>query len=307
MSGTATIPFSLKGVSMKDFINRNIRWVFPLPATIFVILMMVFPVLFTFGISFTNWSMSAAAPTTFVGLNNYITMFQDPRFYASLWQTLYLTVLAVSVETVLGVLIAVLLNQEFVGKNVVKTMFLLPMVSTPVAIGLCWTLFYEPTVGLFNYALKQIGLPSVAWLANTKTVIPAIALVDIWQWTPMIILIVMAGLAGLPTECLEAAEVDGATPFQKFRLVTLPLLSSTILTAVLLRTIDAVKTFDIIFSMTNGGPLNASENLNVYAYKQGFQYFQFGSASTLLVMLFLLVLGCTLLTMRLKKGVNARV
>ncbi len=286
---------------MNEFINRNVRWLFPLPATIFVALMMAFPLVFTLAVSMTDWTVATRGSLSFVGPANYLSMFKEARFYDSLVHTLYFTILAVGMETVLGVAIALLLNRHFAGKELVKMLFLLPMVCTPVAIGLCWTLFYEPTVGLFTYTLKQLGIPTMAWLATPSTVIPAIALVDIWEWTPFVILIALAGLANLPLDCFEAATVDGANALQKFRHVTLPLLMPTLMTAITLRSIDAIKTFDIIFSMTNGGPLNASENLNVYAYKQGFQYFQFGSASTLLMMLFVLVLGCTLLTTKVKK------
>ena len=178
---------------------------------------------------------------------------------------------------------------------------LLPMVATNVAIGLCWTLFYEPTVGLANYTMRQLGLPAIKWLADQSTVIPSLALVDIWEWTPMIALIVMAGLAALPAEPFEAAVVDGATPWQVFRHVTLPLLAPTILVAVVLRSIDAFKTFDIIYTMTNGGPGYASETMNIYAYTLGFQYFRFGAASSALVALLALVLGSSLIVLYLRR------
>lgn len=285
---------------MKDFVNRHIRWIFPLPVVLFIIIMMAFPVVFTGFISLTGWTSTTIGIPKFIGLKNYIDTLREPRFYNSLLVTVYLWVLAVGVETILGVAIALLLNRNFIGKGIVKTLLLLPMVSTPVAVGLCWTLFYQPTVGLLNYVLKQFGLPVIAWLATPSTVIPAIALVDIWEWTPFITLIVLGGLAGLPSDCFEAAEVDGANGWKRLWYVTLPLLMPTILTAVMLRSIDAIKTFDIIFSMTNGGPLYSSENLNIYAYKEAFQYFQFGKSSSLLILLFILVLGCTGLIMKIR-------
>ena len=149
--------------------------------------------------------------------------------------------------------------------------------------------------------MKQFGLPGIKWLADQATVIPSLALVDIWEWTPMIALIVMAGLAALPAEPFEAAVVDGATPWQVFRHVTLPLLAPTILVAVVLRSIDAFKTFDIIYTMTNGGPGYASETMNIYAYTLGFQYFRFGAASSALVALLALVLGSSLIVLYLRR------
>lgn len=277
------------------------KWLFPLPAAVFIVVMMAFPVLYTFWVSFTDWSMSSGGDANFVGLKNYTDLLSDPRFYNSVKLTLYFTFIAVAIETVLGVIIALILNRDFKGKNAVKTILLLPMVATPVAIGLAWTLFYEPTIGLANYALQMLGLPTSKWLASNDAVIPALALVDIWEWTPMVTLIVLAGLASLPTDPFEAAKVDGATSFQVLRYVTIPLLMPTILIAVVLRSIDAFKTFDIIYTMTGGGPGFASETLNIYAYNLGFGYFRFGAASSALVALLALVLGCSLIVLWMGK------
>ena len=286
---------------MKSYVENNIRWIFPLPAAIFIFSMMVFPVLYTFWVSLTDWSLTSGGDANFIGLKNYEVLLKDPRFYNALKLTVYFTVLAVTVETVLGVAIALVLNREFRGKNTLKTILLLRMVATPVAIGLCWTLFYEPTVGLANYTMRLLGLPASKWLADQATVIPSLALVDIWEWTPMIALIVLAGLASLPSEPFEAALVDGASSWQVFRHVTLPLLTPTILVAVVLRSIDAFKTFDIIYTMTGGGPGFASETINIYAYTLGFQYFRFGAASSALVALLALVLGSSLIVLYLRR------
>jgi len=161
-------------LEISRLIERNIKWIFPLPAAIFIFLMMIFPVLYTFFVSLTDWNLSSGGPISFIGLNNYLTMLQDSRFFNSLWLTIYFTILAVSIETVLGVIIALILNREFIGKSLAKFLLLLPMVATPVAIGLAWTLFYEPTIGLGNYALKLLGLPVSKWLASNFTVIPSL-------------------------------------------------------------------------------------------------------------------------------------
>ncbi len=287
--------------SVSRYIENNVKWLFPLPAALFILAMMAFPVVFTFGVSLTDWSMSTGGTSKFIGLENYINMFKDQRFYNSIINTLYFTVLAVAVETVLGVAIALVLNREFVGKNIIKTILLLPMVTTPVAIGLAWTLFYEPTIGLGNYALKLLGLPVSNWIASNSAVIPSIALVDIWEWTPMIVLIVLAGLAGLPTDPFESAVVDGAKPHQIFFNITLPLLIPTILIAVVLRSIEAFKTFDIIYTMTGGGPGYSSETLNILAYKLAFGYFKFGAASSTLFALFAIVFSSSVVILLLRR------
>jgi multiple sugar transport system permease protein len=290
-----------KPFRVNQLIEKNIKWLFPLPTGLFIFLMMIFPVLYTFYVSLTDWDMISGGRISFIGLDNYVNLLKEPRFFNSIKLTLYFTIMAVGIEVVLGVAIALILNRDFRGKNLVKLILLLPMVATPVAIGLAWTLFYEPTIGLGNYALKLLGLPASQWLGSSKMVIPSLALVDIWEWTPMITLIVLAGLASLPQEAFEAALVDGATPLQIIRDVTLPLLRPTILIALVLRCIDALKTFDIIYVMTTGGPGFASETLNIYAYNLSFNYFRFGAASAALVALFTLVLACNLLVLWMRK------
>ncbi len=288
------------------WIDRHIKWVFPLPAVIFILLMMAFPIAYTLYVSLTEWSMSAVTPPKFVGLDNYVEMLTaDTRFWKSVWRTFYFTGLAMLLETFLGVGLALLLNRDFPGKNLLKTLFLLPMVATPVAIGMVWLLMFEPTIGFMNYFLGIFGIPPQPWLASEAAALPSLVLVDVWQWTPMIALIVLAGLVSLPTDPFEAAEVDGASPVQVLWHITLPMLRPTIGVAVILRAIDALKTFDIIYAMTQGGPNYATETLNLYGYTLGFSYFQLGSASSLLVIFFAVVMGVVIFLNRARKGVTA--
>lgn len=284
-----------------NWFDRNQKWIYTMPAVLFVLLMMVFPILYTFRISFYEWSMSSTTPPKWVGLDNYIALLTDARFWVTVKQTFIFTFGALIVQTVLGVAIAVLLHREFFGKNLVKTIFLLPMVATPVAMGLVWLLIYEPSIGAANTLLKMIGLSPQLWIASPSQVMPSLILMDVWMWTPMISLIVMAGLATLPTEPYEAADVDGASTWQKFWYVTLPLLRPTIIVAVMLRLIDVLKTFDIIYATTQGGPNMKSETLNIYGYTLGFQYFKLGMASTLLVIFFAIVMALTLLMIYVRR------
>ncbi|TBL70391.1 carbohydrate ABC transporter permease [Paenibacillus thalictri] len=290
-----------------NWFDRNLKWIYTLPAVIFVLLMMVFPIVYTVRISFFEWSMSATTPPKWVGMANYLALLQDQRFWHATGATFYFTILALVFETVLGIAIALLLNREFRGKNIVKTLFLLPMVATPVAMGLVWLLIYEPTIGVANMLIKSMGLSPLLWLADPHQVIPSLVIIDVWEWTPLIALIVMAGLATLPTDPYEAADVDGATAWQKFTKITLPLLAPTIIVAVMLRLIDVLKTFDIIYSTTQGGPNFASETLNLYGYVLGFQYFKLGMASALLVLFFLIVMLFTLLLIWIRKKLEVTV
>ncbi|WP_166243443.1 carbohydrate ABC transporter permease [Paenibacillus turpanensis] len=288
-----------------SWFDRNLKWIYTLPAVIFVLIMMLFPIIYTVRISFFEWSMSATTPPKWVGLDNYIALLKDERFWHAVGATFYFTIAALVIEIVLGVAIAVLLARDFRGKNLVKTVFLLPMVATPVAMGLVWMLIYEPTIGVANMILKSLGFEPLLWLASESQVIPSLVIVDVWQWTPMIALIVMAGLATLPSDPYEAADVDGASAWAKFTQITLPLLRPTILVAAMLRLIDVLKTFDIIYAMTQGGPNFASETLNLYGYVLGFQYFKLGMASSLLVLFFLLVMGLTLVMIWMRKRLEA--
>ena len=287
-------------MTRSSFAERNLRILFPLPAIIFVALLMIFPVLYTLFLSFTNWNLTSGTPLSFNGIDSYVRVLTEPRFLHAVGRTFAFTFFAVVIEGFLGVAIALMLNRAFVGKSIAKLLLLLPLVATPVAVGIVFNLFYDPTIGLANFVLKSLGLPQGLWVSSAGSVIPSLILVDVWQWTPMITLIVLAGLAGLSEEPVEAARVDGASEWQILRYVTIPMVMPVILTAVILRLIDALKTFDIIFAMTGGGPGYASETLNIMGFKYSFEYFRMGQSSVILVALFLVVFLCSLGIMKLR-------
>jgi multiple sugar transport system permease protein len=288
-------------VGKGGFVERNLKYIFPLPAIIFVILLMIFPICYTLVISFTDWALTSGKPMRFAGFESYLSVLKDPRFHASVWRTFAFTFGAVAAEAVLGTIIALILNREFIGKGLLKFILLLPLVVTPVAIGIVFNLFYDPTIGFLNFILNSLGLPQSGWVTEAKTVLPSLILVDVWQWTPMIALIVLAGLSSLSSEPFESAMVDGANGIQIFFRVTLPMIMPTVLTAIVLRAVDALKTYDIIYAMTRGGPGYSSETLNILAYKLSFEYFSLGQSSAALVFLFLIVLLFSLGVMRLRR------
>jgi multiple sugar transport system permease protein len=284
------------------FRERRAAWFFAAPAVLALFLLIVFPIGVTIWLSTQDWFLTSIVPPKFVGLANYVSILTgDERFRNALGLTFYFSAFAVCVETVLGVVVAVVFNREFLGKGLVRTLFLFPMVATPVAIALVWTMMYNPSLGVLNYFLRVLGLPPALWTADPTSVIPSLVLVDAWQWTPFITLIVLSGLSALPVEPFEAAVIDGASGWQSFWYVTLPLLRPTIMIAVLFRTVDALKTFDFIYVMTGGGPGNASETLNLYIFKTGFTYFHVGYASSLLVIFFAIVLGMSLILIRARR------
>lgn len=286
------------------WLDKYLKYVFTLPTIIFVLTMIVFPLVYTFQLSFFEWRLSRNVPREWVGLENYISLFSDERFLWAVLRTLLFTGAAVMLQVIIGVTIALFLSREFWGKNGVKTMFLLPMVATPVAMALVWTLIYEPTIGIANLVLTNIGLPSLIWLGSESTALISLILVDIWQWTPMIMLITIAGVSALPIEPFESVLVDGATKWQTLWKITLPLLRPTITVAILLRLIDALKTFDIIYATTQGGPGFSTETLNILAYSYAFEYFHFGMASAILVLFFALILIIAVLLILIKSKVE---
>ena len=205
---------------------------------------------------------------------------------------------------VLGIAIALFLNRRFFGKNFVKTAFLIPMVATPVAIGMVWKLMYDPNIGILDYVLKSLGMPTINFLGDSNIALYSLIVVDIWEWTPQVMLIILAGITSISTEPFESALVDGATPWQVTWHITLPLLRPTIFTAFLLRLIDVLKTFDIMYSMTQGGPGYATETMNILSYRQAFEFMQFGSASSMLIVFFVIVMTIAAITVKIKSKVE---
>ncbi len=273
-----------------------------LPALLVILGMMVFPVSYTVWLSFHSWFASSVTRPEWIGLDNYIKLItDDPRFLDAFGRTILFTVTAVALQLILGIAMALLFNQNFRGRGIIRTLFLLPMVATPVAMSMIWMLIMNPVGGVLNWFLGLFGIPPGLWLNSAKTVIPSLIIIDTWQWSPLIMLMVLAGMTMLPAEPFEAAAIDGASAWKSFRLVMLPMLRPTIMVALLFRSIDALKTFDIIFGTTQGGPGFASETLNLYIYTQGFTYFQLGYASAILVVFFTIVMSVSMMFILLRR------
>jgi len=274
-------------------------WPFIVPALVVVLAVIVFPWVFTIWMSMNEWKVGS--PTTFVGLSNYFRMPNDPRFLEAVVHTIYYTALSVLLPVVLGTLSAVVFHQKFVGRGFLRGIFIMPMMATPVAIALVWTMMFHPQLGVLNYMLSLVGIPPQLWVFNPNTVIPSLVLVETWQWTPLVMLIVLGGLAAIPTEPYESAQIDGANLWQVFRYITLPLIMPFLFIAGMIRMIDAVKSFDIIFAITQGGPGSASETINVYLYSVAFVYYDLGYGSAIAVVFFLLIVALAALMLYARK------
>lgn len=274
-------------------------WPFIVPAGVIVFAIILFPWIFTLYMSVHDWHIGGER--TFVGIANYRRMLSDERFGWAVLRTLYFTGLSVVLPLVLGVLAAVVFHRNFPGRGIARTLFIMPMMATPVAIALVWTMMFHPQLGVLNYILTSMGLPPSAWVYDSGTVIPTLVMVETWQWTPLVMLIVLGGLASLPTDPYEAAVLDGASTLQVFWHVTLPLVWPFIMVAAVIRGIDALKAFDTIFVISNGGPGTASETLNILLYLQAFSFYDMGYASAVVVVFFVLILLITLLMLHFRQ------
>jgi len=282
--------------------HRYAPYILPAPAVAVVALIIVYPVLYTGWMSLQDWFASSQTPPKFIAFANYTRILAaDPRFREAFFRTLFFAALVVSAETALGVAMALLFNREFWGRGLLRTLSILPMVATPTAIALIFVMMYHPTLGVMNYLVTALGLPPQKWIYSSQSALYALALVDVWEWTPLIMLIALAGLAALPKEPFESAVIDGATGVRTFWHITLPLLRPIIIVAVLFRGIDAIKTFDIIFVMTQGGPANSSETINLLLFNQAFSYFNIGYASAVAVVLFAIVMGASLVLIKVRR------
>lgn len=275
--------------NITNFLDNHMHIAFPAPAMITLFIIVIFPVIYNIYMSFNKWKIGLGSPK-FIGLQNYIDAFSDPRFWNGLKVMFYFSGLSLSIEIILGLLIAVYFNKEFKGSNFVQTIYIFPFAATPVAIALIWRIMLNPQIGVLNYFLSLVGLPESLWVSDTRTVIISLVLVDVWKWTPMITLIVLAGLKSLPKDPYEAAVIDGANAFHIFYYITVPLIRPVLITALTLRSLDNLKEFDIIYTITQGGPGIASETLYLYSYKTAFSFFKAGYGSTLIIIVFLLVL-----------------
>jgi len=273
-------------------------WPFVVPALIVIGAVIVFPWVFTLWMSVNSWTLGQAQ--TFAGLDNYIRLATDFRFWESLWHTLIFTVLAVVAPLFLGTLAALIFDAQFPGRGFLRGVFVMPMMATPVAIALVWTMMFHPQLGVLNYLLSLVGIPPQAWVFHPASVIPSLVLVETWQWTPLVMLIVLGGLAAIPAEPYESALIDGASLWQVFRYITFPLITPFLFIAAMIRMIDAVKSFDIIYAITQGGPGSASETINLYLYSVAFTYYDVGYASAIAVVFFalIIVLAAMLLYLR---------
>lgn len=269
-----------------------------LPALIATVSVIVVPLAYSFGISFYHFVLTDPRNLRFDGLANYAHAFSDPSFVNSLRITLIYGVGTVSVELVLGMASAVLVNRLTWGQGVVRTAMLVPIFMTPAVAAFMWRFLLHPDLGIVDYLLSQIGLGRPVWLGDPKLALISVMAVDIWRSTPFMFLVFLAGMQSLPAELFEAAAVDGASAWQRFRSLTLPLLRPLILVALVIRGMDALREFDTLFIMTGGGPGNATETIALATYRYSFRNYDMGLGSAVSYIIFAVVFVLSLFFVR---------
>lgn len=251
------------------------------PAMLIILFFALIPLFYAIDVSFRHADLTMGGIQQFVGLDNYRTVLREPQFWNAIRVTLQFTVSAVVVEMGLGILIAFLVNGVTKGKGIIRSLLILPLATAPAVTGLFWRYLYDTQFGLFNYFLGLVGLPQPNWLGDVHLGLFSLIIFDVWQWTPFVTLIVLAGLQSLPREPFEAAELDGASTFRVLRKLTFPMLMPVLTLVGVLRTIDSLRLYDSVATLTRGGPGNVTETMTYYLYRQGLVFFRMDYASTM--------------------------
>ena len=260
--------------------QKEVVW-FLLPLIVILAMLTIYPFIYLLINSTRSTYLADPGSNRFIGVQNYLSMLKDARFYNAIKNTLIYTCLAVGIEFTIGLCVAIVLDRNFAGRDIVRALFLIPMFATPAPVAMVWRQIYDPTLGLANYFLGLVGLGSFSWTSQRTTALLSIVLVDIWQWTPFFVLTLSAGLASLPRDPFEAAVIDGASGPKVIRYITIPLLKPLIITTLLFRIMDAFRVYDLIYVLTEGGPGIATETLNYYAYLVSFRWLRIGYGSSL--------------------------
>tara|TARA_B100001179_G_C18557076_1_gene388781 strand:- start:379 stop:1275 length:897 start_codon:yes stop_codon:yes gene_type:complete len=273
-----------------------------LPAVIVLLLLTIYPFIYLIYVSLHIWPISPNLPKIFLGFGQFTYLFSDPAFIESMQVTISLTVVGVSLQISLGTLLAILLSTKTKFINYFTLPFMIPVFIAPVVVGLIWKFMFNYDLGILNYLLNVIGLESINWLGTTTTAFWSVILVDTWQWTPFTTLIIKAGLDSVDPTPQEAAYVDGATRFQIFRYVTFPTIAPIFTVALLFRTLDAFKAFDIIYVVTRGGPGGSTYVLGYNIWKTAFYQNQLGLSAAMSVIMIIIATIFALILVKIMKG-----
>ncbi len=277
---------------------------FVLPSVVFLLCFSLGPILFALYVSFHDWNMlTPVGQMPWVGIENYrYLLFEDPLFRQVLGNTFVYTAATVSVAGVMGLVLALLLNRRVRPLALWRAIYFLPVITSSIAVSIIWSYFYNSSYGLFNAFLAAVGLPQHRFLSSVQEALPSIIVLGIWQAVGYYMILYLAGLQGIPQELYDAASVDGAGAWRAFYYVTLPLLRPTILFVLVVNTISALQVFDIVYVMTEGGPVNATNTGVLYVYETAFKFLRMGRATAMSFILFAIIFVVTLVQLRLLRG-----
>jgi multiple sugar transport system permease protein len=276
-------------------VSRITPVLFLTPALVILAVALMYPIGYMLYASFLDWNPSQRiGEASWVGLRNYLFLLNDPKFRESFAVTLIFAATVVSIEMLLGVGLALLLDRNIRGMSLLRTLFILPMMIAPIVVGLMWRYMYHPTVGTFNRTLKWLGLDPIPWLSDANWALVAVIIADIWQWTPFIFILALAALQSLPRSALEAARIDGANGWQQILHIKLPLMLPVLIITGLLRLIDAFKVLEVVLVLTNGGPGLSTEILSLRISRTASEFRELGVAAAMSNILLMLLLVLTL-------------
>ena len=303
-----SIPMHRHAIAARSRQLSDAAFGFLLASPLLVVLIGIvgYPLLYAVIVSFKNFRMMADPATIhFIGLGNYIETLTDGQFWRAFRNTLLYAGVAVPTELCLGLLIAMALNKMMRGARLVRTIMIMPMMLAPVVMGLMWKFMFNDQLGIINHIIRMTGLQAhILWLSDPQLAMVSLLIVEVWATTPIMVILLSAGLTTIPVELYEAAEIDGASRWQRFVKVTWPMLQPVVLVSLLLRGMDAFRVFDIVYVLTQGGPANSTDVLSFYAYRANFQNMDVGQAAAVSVMmLIVLAAGGLVLIRRMRKGV----
>ena len=277
---------------------------FTAPTWILLSLTILIPLIYGIYLSFLNVNLSSFAPTKFIGLDNYRLALSAPETYSTLVTTIQLMVIGLLVQIPLGIFLAIVLHQNLSGSKFFRSALIVPMLLTPVAVGLIFRFMFDTDIGIINWALSQFGSNGYNWLGARTSALIAIVIVDSWQSVPFVMLLTVAALATIPTSIYEAALVDGANKFQVFFRITLPLIVPTLLVLTMIKIMDFLKLFDTLFILTRGGPGNDTTTLGLWTYKTGFVFLEMSRAAALGVIILIITMPVYILWRKSAKSVR---
>lgn len=280
---------------MKKSISKKLApYIFSAPTVILMTIFMGFPILCGLILGFFRWSLvDLKKAPVFIGLHNFKALFQNPQFWSSMKTTVIFVVSVIFVQLLLGLVIALLLEKNLPGLRFFRSIFMLPVMISPVVVGVIWKYVYDANFGMLNYLLGLIGMPPGTWLSSEGTALFSVIITEIWQWTPFVFLILLSGLQSVPSDLMEASIVDGASYFQTLFYVKLPCMNHIIRLVLTLRMIESMRSMVVIFIMTNGGPGISTMTLPMAIYKDAFVNQDLGSASATAIILMLLLILLT--------------